>query len=488
MRGRSGHGGGLGLWALIALITAGADAKKRSSESDDAKKAPMPVHSFQVPLEYTSLLDDWSVSGASLLERERLLMHPGVHERSGFAFNKAALLTSDFEITVLFKVAGEKDGAKVSSDQSFAVWYVQENVSAIYNETQIIKAETWKAGMAEQQLTLSGSLGKFTGFGAVLSMKDADKKAKPSVSFVSNDGSRTLNFGQDVPTRGAKVVDFRNTLNAAQLRIRVRPASVEAHLKLSPSLSWNECFKIDHSSKPGGFVGLTAWSGTPSEGTVADSISILQVDLVNYDETSLGEEMKDVSAQIQNAYREMLTDDNRHFIDQKSQGEHLARLITMLDEHINTTKPADEKLFQEIINLEMRVNTFAEDCKLLTTEAHMLLGTDPKKSKEVGVAALKDQIMGLRRVLSKDSSASVQKLEGVAKVMTEVKQVTEGSAKGGGQELVALLSRQTAELVKTVNSRGSQMTYMMMCLLATIGGIGMLMWNRMYYYEKKHFI
>mmetsp|Transcript_77835 Transcript_77835/g.200399 ORF Transcript_77835/g.200399 Transcript_77835/m.200399 type:complete len:488 (+) Transcript_77835:69-1532(+) len=487
MQGRRCQGGAFGLWVLVCLITVGA-AKKKGD--DEKKKVLMPGHSFQQPLEYTSLLDAWAVSGASLLERDRLLMHPGVLERAGFAFNKGALLTNNFEIIVHFKVMGDKDADHVPHDQSFAVWYVRENVSAVYNETKVIQAGSWKTGLEQQGMSLSGMLGKFNGFGTVLSMKDAHKKAHPSISFISNDGSRELQFGRDVPQQGAKVLDFRNTLNAAQLRIRVQPTSIEAHLKQSPSLSWNECFHIDatdNPTKPGGFIGLSAWSGTAESGASSDLLAVVQVDVINYDDTSLGEEMKDVSAQIQDAYREMLTDEHRHFVDQKSQGDHLTRLVTMLEEHLDTTKPQDEKLFRALEVLEERVEDFAEDCKVLTAEVRMLLGkSDKRRRQSQGVTSLKKEMFRLRELLQKGGASSMQKLEAVHKLTHDVKSAK--ASQSGSPELISLLSKQTETLGQTVSSRGTQMTWMMLVLLAAIIGIGLLMWNRMHYYEKKHFI
>merc|ERR1712100_284191 len=151
---------------------------------------------------------------------------------------------------------------------------------------------------------------------------------------------KDIALGKDVPQasgKNMKAADFRNTLNSAQLKIRVHPEYVEAQFKQSPSLSWQDIFKVER--KPSsteiflpdtgkGYVGVTAWSGAVS-GRNVDAISITQVEMHNFDDTSVGEEMRDVSAKIQEAYRDMLTDENRHFIDQKSQMEHLQRLTGM---------------------------------------------------------------------------------------------------------------------------------------------------------------
>lgn len=446
-------------------------------------------------MEYSSLLGDWTISGASLIERERLLVHPGVLGLAGFAFNKWALLTNDFEVVFHFRVTGEKDAAKVPHDQSFAFWYIYENMTASYNETAVIKDSSWTEGLRKQGMTLIGSKAKFEGFGAVFSSGASTAQAarKPTVSFVSNDGTEELDFSKAVPGSEKTQIDFRNTLNPAQMRIRVKPHIIEGFIKQSPSLAWQTCFRIHPKSlvKVGGYIGFTAWSGTDKggDGLVADLVSLVQVDTANLDDTSTGEEVSDVAAPVQEVYKDLLSEQNRHFVDQRSQTEHLGKLLSMLAEHVNATRPAEEKLFQEIQGLGSRVNKLSEDCKNLLKETHFLLTPDSKASAhdlhKAGVEAMKSEIIGLRRLLVKDSATQRQKLDAVQKNIAEVKQ---RRSTQGGSEALLTIAKQTDILEKTVSSRGMQMTWMLICMMAAILGIGGLMWNRMHYYEKKHFI
>jgi len=471
---------------LVGLATeaAAAPAGARKRKSADEKKVPMPHHSFISPMEYSSLLDDWTVSGASIFERNRLLLHPGVPQLAGFAFNKWPILTADFEVLFHFRVAGERETTKVPKDQAIAFWYVAENVSSTYNETISIKAADWGAGLKSQGMTFAGAKATFDGFGVVLSLGGAGKK--PSVSFVTNDGKRAMSMDVDVPSAKSKEMDFRNTLNAAQFKLRVTNNKIEGHIKQSPSLAWNECFAVENPVKSGGYIGFTAWSGTGSPDAVtSDLVSIVEVEVSNYDETVIGEEMKDVSMQIQEAYRQMLTDENRHFVDQKSQTEHLQRLLSMLSEHLATSKPEDDRMLAEIHGLTSRVDALGADCKMLQTEAHLLLGKDGVHSQSDGVTAMKQEIMGLRRALVKDTATQRQKLEAVHKNIAEVK--TQHSKASSGMTF-SVLAKQTDTLEKTVSSRGTQMSWMMFFMIVSVAGIGFLMYSRMYYYEKKHFI
>lgn len=478
------------VFLVLACCSVGRAAGAGPKKKKDDERTFMPHHSFTTPLEFTSLLDDWAVSGASIFERERLLLHPGVAERAGFVFNKMPMLTNNFEVVFHFKVVGEKEPTKVMPDQSFGFWYVYENISDVYNESKVIKAESWKQGLQEQDMTLGGMKALFEGLGVVLSMSDANKSPNPVVSPITNDGHTTLAWEHDLPAKDAKPMPFRNTINNAQLKIRVQPASIEAWLKQSPSLSWAECFKLDRSKHPirvGGYMGFTAWSGTETEGAPADLVQITQVDVNNMDETVVGEDMKDVSARIQDAYREMLTDEKRHFTDQKSQTDHLARLTTMIDEHINSTAPAEQNLFQALRGLEHRMVKLSDDCKAEVKGARLLMGAEgADKGHKAGVESMKNEIIGLRRVLVKDSATHRQKLDAVQKNVAEVKEKQSKAVDRDGT--LSAIAEQSKALEETVQSRGWQMSWMLFFLIAVVIVIGYLMHNRMTYYEKKHFI
>merc|ERR1712217_778945 len=149
---------------------------------------------------------------------------------------------------------------------------------------------------------------------------------------------------------------------------------------------------------------------------------------------------------------EMLTDDKRHFADQKSQTEHMVRLVNMVEDHLKTVGPAEDKLYQEMQVLGKRMGALGEDC-----------GT-----------------------LVKDSVTHRAKLDAVQKNVAEVKQKSLNS--DGGAQSLSKIASQTEDLERTVSSRGSQMSYMLFAMVFAIVGIGALMFNRMQYYEKKHFI
>jgi len=474
----------LAIWLLVCCLLGAGRAGKRKAD-DESKSVKMPRHSFAAPLDYSSLLDDWMVSGSSLFERQRLLMHAGVTDRSGFAWSKLPLLTSNFEVIFHFRFAGSNNLGEVPEDQALAFWYVEQNVSDVFNENKAIQAGSWSNGLLDQGFGFVGSRSSFKGVGAVLTMVDAGNAKKTMISGIWNDGSQEKDFQKDLPTMDAKSFDFRNTLNAVQMRIRFTDDSVQGYVKQSPSLSWQECFKIKPGrtgtpSPPGGYIGFTSKSGAKG---VPDLVSIVEVEVNNFDENSIGEEMKDVTSKIQDAYKEMLTDDTRHFIDQKSQTDHLARLTTLIRDHIASSGPEEDKLWQELGSLDRRIMRLDRECATLVKEARLLGGpADSQKGHAEVVSSLKSDIVGIRTLLQRDSTSYKQKMDNFQRVAGDVKAKV-GQTKGS--EAMVTIEKQAASLSETVSSRGTQMSRMLFVLLAAIVVIGFLMWNRMNYYEKK---
>lgn len=438
----------------------------------------MRHHTLTPPVEFKDALDHWTVTGASIIETSKVLLHPAIPKRMGFVFSRKPLLTNNFEATFQFRITGDKEPHPMG--QGVAFWYVQDNVSS-FNETRLIKAPDWEAGMEQEGLTFLGSKGKFTGFGAVLTPYDATGQAAPTIGYVTSDGSTTLSLKDAMSKGPGSKADFRNSVNPASLRLRVRPDSVLAEWKETPSLSWKQAFKVDRSSdkvKSGGYLGITAWSGSNPG---ADMVALTSIKVEIFDDTSIGEEMSDVSVKIQEAYKEMLMDKNRHFIDQKSQTEHLARLTTLLSQHISEASQQEQNMFTALEGSQHRLRRLDEEVVNLRKAIAILV--NPGEDNPVGT--MREDIIGLRRLLIKDNADHRQKLDSVHKNVVEVKNTRE---KSSNPEALNQIARQTESMEQTVKARSTQMSWLVLVFLLCVAIIGYLIWNRMQYYEKKHFI
>jgi len=475
------------VWLTSHIFVGQIEAK--SNQNDTLKSVGMPHHSFAPPLDYSVLLGDWIVSGASIFERERLLLHPGVPERQGFAWNTRQLQTNNFEVVFDFSALGAKELSEVPADQSFAFWFVRQNISADFDESRVMKAPRWADGLREQGYELSGSKGLFEGLGVVFSVIDADKKTVPTVSFVSNDNHQTLVYGSDVPTRNAKAFDFRNQ-KPAELKFRVRPTSVQVDVQYS---SVHEQFIIDRKNFPvkaGGYVGFTAWSGSEASGKTPDYVSVSKVSIVNFDDETIAEDVNGASEADKATYKDMMSEGAKHFEDSKSQSTQLGKLTTLLSKHITDTKPEFDSMSSSLLRMVDSVEGLEHDCRLVTTEMELLWHpkdkpADGKAAHQSHLKEMQNMLVGLKRLVTKEGASHMQKLEAVSQ---NVLAVSEQASKAAGSEVIGKLVDQTAKLEKTVDARGSQMSWMMFLLLGAVFCIGVLMYNRMNYYERKHFL
>lgn len=431
------------------------------------------------------------MSGASIFERDVLLLHPGVAERQGFAWNTRPLKTNNFQVTFDFHVRGETDISKAPSDQSFAMWFVRQDIGKEFNETRAIRAKTWHEGLKEQGFLLSGSKGLFEGVGVIFSNTDSEKKASSTVSFVANDNHQTLEYGSDVPAKDAKVLDFRNK-NTRRFTMRIEPAHVTGHLLIDGTS--HDCFSVDRKNFPvkaDGYLGFSAWSGSAQEGKSSDFLAIDKVTVVNFDDESVGEELVDVPKKDQAAVESLMAEETRHFENQKDQKEHIGKITSMLSQYLTDSKPETDKMAFQIQSMMDSLSTVDSNCRTLTKEMHLLWhpkdkkAADSKSGHKSHVQEMMHEVMGLRKLLAKEGVSQMEKLEAVHSNLMEYR---DQASKATGSEALGKITAQAAKLEKTVQSRGSQMSWMMMFLLASVVVIGYLMWQRMRYYEKKHFI
>merc|ERR1712192_112989 len=173
---------------------------------------------------------------------------------------------------------------------------------------------------------------------------------------------------------------------------------------------------------------------------------------------------------IADAYQSMLTDENRHFVDQKSQTDHLDRLTKMLSQHADASKPADDKMFRDLETLQGRINKMDEDCRTLVKELQILVHADGESGGHG--QHIKDEIIGIRRLLVKDSASHSQRLDMTQKKIAEVKQRHVDASK---PELFDEVIGHSDVLQKTVQSSSRQSTWLLLAIVFAIAAIGFLM-------------
>lgn len=478
---------------VVALIVEvrlrGAEAKPKR-KVNETEKQEMAKHSFTSPLTYDNQLGEWFMSAASISTRDRVLLNPGVADRHGFIFHKNPILTNDFEAIFHFKQAGAKEATLA---QAFAFWYVFENVTKSFGEAAIIASTDWTKGQRSQGFILAGGKPKWNGFGCVFSVLDRKKMPKPTITGVWNAGGKQYTYLDEnpdnvdaIPNAQSKYVDYRNTLNYAQLQVRVKPTSIEGNVKLSPSLSWMKVFEVKGITVPvGGYLGFTAYTGAPGGAAKPDSVSISELEVYNYDMNVIAEQ-SDVSKEIQDTYKEMLKDGGS-YSDQKSQTDAIQRLSKMIGQHITKMKPVEDSILKSMNGLQLKMQGVEDGTKTLRKEIGLFLGNHSKKT----VSGMQTELVGLRSIFMRDSLAHSNKLDTVHQSVKEAKAKHTAMTGGLGKLNTSVLDeivQKSKGLEKSVQDSSRQSSWMMLVVILSAVIVGVLMWSRMRYYEKKHFL
>jgi len=381
---------------------------------------------------------------------------------------------------------------KVPKDQGFGIWYLAEDVASTFNESLPVHAESWEAGMQAQGMTLLGSKAKFNGFGVVFTTAARDGSRKPQVGFIKGDGSSEVSLDSDVSASCNKI-DFRNTEHPAQVKIQVKDSQIDVRVRKSVRSAWQPCFKATIRAPLGGHIGITGWTGTPGPELKADAVSIPKLEMMNFDESRHGEDIFDLDHKGDDMFSKMqseleaatsLLGEDLHTEDQGQQATHLGSLEHMLQTYIDMEKTAEQRMSRQIDGLTKRLSKLNVECRNLKQEVHVFVAKG-KEGPAGGVHELRKQLIGLRRVLTKDSEHHRHKMDKVHSQVGEIE-----SRYGKSQPVLGFgaLDRQTDELARTNSSRARNNFVAMFGMFACALVLGIQMYRRMSYYEKKHFI
>merc|ERR1712107_46941 len=156
----------------------------------------------------------------------------------------------------------------------------------------------------------------------------------------------------------------------------------------------------------------------------------------------------------------------------------------MLADHVKEAPKAEMKISKDLSVLNDRLDGMETDCKNFMKEFEVIVGKGelggPAQPKQF--SSMKDDIVGIRQLLNKNSISHKEKIETVRNNVMEVKAKKMDSANPQSLQVIA---KQTDLLEETAAVRGKQMSWMFFVLIGCVLIIGFLMYNRMNYYEKK---
>jgi len=432
-------------------------------------------HSFEAPFDYTEQLETWKVSGASIVTREHVLLTPNVLQRFGFMFSKQPLNTNAFNVSLVLKVIGTAPSPP--QDQSFAFFYIQENITKSYDQDKVAQEGDWRKGLEKAGFLLEGMKNQFTGLGVFFTPSKSTSSGSHKVTAISSYGTSAFKMGWDIPSSYAKVANIRNRQDEAEIVVSVSPKLIQGFLVSNGD--WQSIFRVDHSATnifKNGYIGFTAFSGTGR--SEADRISVSRMTVRNLDLTTIGESL----TQDTETFAKMIDEEHRHFADQRGQAAHLQRVLSLIEKHVEEAGPLDKKVYKSLEAMNGRMSTMEANCKTLTKSVR-IVGSG--KSHEEMVDLVKSEIVGLKRALNSDAAVQKRTLEAVTKSVEDVKDKYTGAS---SELALATLAAEGSKLEVTVRSRSSQMSWMLFTIIGCVLVCGCLVAARMNSYEKKHFI
>lgn len=229
---------------------------------------------------------------------------------------------------------------------------------------------------------------------------------------------------------------------------------------------------------PPTYVGMTGYSGTKS----GMEVNLNFFSTVNRDPHVVGEDGFSIAKSKE--WKEALAQEAR-YVDRATQKEAVQRVAQLLAEHV-----ADEELLTQQIRSEL--NTLDGRVESLSAEAGTYLAATQAWSSEDGqlhAEAIRTHVGKVKTLLTMGKEVHEVALEQASKAALKLKDSSKLFSSGEGSKQKVQSVAQKAQTVKETASAGSsQSQFLFFLIVICVSILGMLFFNRMQYYEKKHFI
>ncbi|KAF4666381.1 hypothetical protein FOL47_004118 [Perkinsus chesapeaki] len=426
-------------------------------------------HSFVSPLTYSNTLGDWFMNGATVATDDHVILTPSIAKRYGIFMHTMPVETNDFEILFDLSVT---DGPSASRDSGFALWFTTMNYTSEFSKIrdELQKGENkkdWRTAFNALDYNILGQKSRFDGFGIVFTPKGASGDDY-TVSIVTNRNDRALSFDRDVPDRGASSRVNLHGGDHVRVGIRVRPDTIMVRYR-DGSRHWQELTSAGGVSVPNsGYIGFTSWSG---ESLPTEKVSIIDMHVYNMDMSKPGEALvNEVVNELSDGgkidWKELLTTDVGD--DAALQTLTLQKVSQLLVNYIETTQPELFKMHSQlgqithqVVDLESRMKQLRKEIKATSDGSG-------------GLDTLKNQMVGLREMLTRESGDHKDRVEKVREQLTSV------NAGGEGPLFNA------DDLEDSINSSHSLANKLfILCIIVVVVG-GLYVWRQLQVVEKKH--
>eukprot|EP00916_Digyalum_oweni_P027343 GHVL01044791.1.p2 GENE.GHVL01044791.1~~GHVL01044791.1.p2 ORF type:complete len:380 (+),score=45.31 GHVL01044791.1:40-1179(+) len=348
-------------------IASALDTSSQALNTPKVERIELVHHSFEGPLPYDSLVDKWSLAGATIPAKDYVVLTPSIPNRTGFIWHKDPITTTNLELIFDFRVKGPSQ----PSSEGFAFWYVGGDKLSVPPPDQ----SSWN---------LFGYKPEYEGIGIFFSNGISTARHVPTISAIMNDGTRVVTATQ-IPTPETFYYQFRNTENPVRFRLRSGPRGVVGQLQSPEEVAaagsrgdgrWVDAFRFENTNvSNNGYIGFTSSTGAMSPGAVPDKIEILSVQSYNYDLTIAGEESEILHEQVSPEHElgDILRE-NSHYKDQRHQSESIRELTRVLFKHVAETGPREHAMLKSLGGLQNQLHQLTQQVgrmqELLTMSGH----------------------------------------------------------------------------------------------------------------------
>lgn len=177
-------------------------------------------------------------------------------------------------------------------------------------------------------------------------------------------------------------------------------------------------------------------------------------------------------------------EEEKRYLSQASQMQAVQRLTKLLSDHVDRYTSIGEKVKGDVAKMETRLEALGEDFGKLVMETEAF----DFKTGAFNTDTVKEHIKGLSNIFSKDKETHDSKFQQVHEVAKDLK-AKGGSVMGEASKQKVSSAAEQAKTLEEHATRGSNQTgVLLLCMVVSVAGLGILFLNRMRYYEKKHYI
>jgi len=366
-------------------------------------------HSINTPPLVSTLASDWFLAGTVIPSTRSLVISAGVPNRMGYIWSKYPLLTNDFEIEVEFSITGPEQ--RSVKGEGFAVWYVQDNVTAsmdnitnshLHNQDEIL-ANTFGTAFSAEKFDLFGYRSHFNGIG-VFFTDGGQNKDSPTIGGFANDGS--IDGSASVPTPNATQHNFRKG-DKVTAKIRVQPKSFKVEVG-------GVTQEIKADTKTGGYIGISVYTGTKGKVEVSeksDFVEFWKFSVTNHDVAQKGEDLPSKLPAPATTKAPENKEDLMHEMssrkDHRAESEAIKELTNMVFKLVVESQPLRTAMAKAIESLNLRVTTMEKTFETLKEEV------DKRTGHKLGAEfdAIKKELTTLSRAASRETEERHKRLD-----------------------------------------------------------------------------